>query len=155
MKKMISLLLCVLMLASLLTAAFAVTPRDIPGNGTGPMSQPDPGAEPMVIPCPNGCNPNNLGQPIPTGVSRVCDGSQCYDEETSYRVCRACGTRNYSTKKSNYAYHDYNRGITSSCDGYTQTLIYGCTHGCSATKSKTQACPMAGHPSNTCRWLPF
>lgn len=53
MKKMISLLLCVLMLASLLTAAFAVTPEDIPinptdipGDETESMSRPNPGSDP-------------------------------------------------------------------------------------------------------------
>ncbi len=144
MKKMISLVLCTLMAASLCLTAFAV---DAPGS--------EGGIQPLAR-CPDGCREANMSSWTYQSTTRMIIGSQCGNGNIYRRVCRACGSLETRTEPdiTTFVAHHY-AGITSSCSGTTQTLRFRCSYGCGSGKTETQPCPMAGHPSSTCNWLPF
>ncbi len=156
MKKLISLLLCALMITSLSLTAFAAPASESKGNSPiFPASTSEPDAEVQAY-----CTTHsiNYADPIVDVGPRVAipgTGTCGQPISHSYR-CRNCP---YKTDPENKGYqsilsHNYMRDITSRCDGYTQYLTYGCSYGCGSSTVTTRVCPSAGH-SGACRWLPF
>ena len=145
MKKMISLVLCALMAASLCLTAFAV---DAPGS--------EGGIQPLAL-CLNGNHTLDYANPIiDTHDRSYIDAGTCGQLVTySYR-CRNCP---YTTPPKSQGHvnglsHDFSRGVSSYCDGYNQYLTYTCSHRCGSNQTRKSLCPRSGH-GGACNWLPF
>ncbi len=157
MKKLLSLALCAVMLMPLALTAFADEPLpDDPLFYMHSTGGSEPGAEPQAY-----CTTHtwDYANPSITTGSRQTYPSDitccAYPVVYTFR-CRNCPATMKETRGyQNILTHNYNRGLTSSCNGTTQSLTYGCAYGCPATTIRTQRCPGAGHSSNYCRWLPF
>ena len=69
------------------------------------------------------------------------------------RVCTKCGHVSQDSVKNGVTKSHDKKGVSSSCNGSTQTLVYLCDD-CVTLFNESQPCPKKPHQGD-CRWLPF